>query len=542
MLRSRKQQSGKTQTPVDHTKHLTNRENDPNKNKSDLSRLLAALVMIVGAFSLSQQFQLPFKHFASKTTTSDELLGVHINASTTTPNDELLGTNMNISTTATANDELLGAHFNASTTTPSDELLGANLGVSTITTPSDELLGDDGVLYHLIFSTDCSEFQHWQSYMLFHSAYKVHQPGTITRIASGCSDDEKAKVQQWHDEHISSVMGERFKLHLTPHFSGVQDEITGKTVGDYKFFNKPFGLRHWMEHADGDIREKEDGVVILIDPDMILLRPITGDFSNDSETKVGRRASVNRKFKVEHGSPFAQTYGLGAQWRKFNLDEIAGADSPAKKVTQQEGGTYYPVGPPYIATVRDMYQISLKWTEFVPRVHKEYPYLLAEMYAFCIAAAHLELPFQLIDSLMISSTDAPGEGWDLVDEIPHEGVCEFAKKPHHAAHPVPSLIHLCQRYFIGDWFFGKKKMAKNFFECEKPLMEEPPADVVLEIDYIRKPGHDKEEVDIKRRQREGFVVCGAIGALNEASLFYKKNHCGEDANYEYTLNLAKTFQ
>ena len=85
-------------------------------------------------------------------------------------------------------------------------------------------------------------------------------------------------------------------------------------------------------------------------------------------------------------------------------------------------------------------------------------------------------------------------------------------------------------------------MAKNFFECEKPLMEEPPADVVLEIDYIRKPGHKKEEVDIKRRQREGFVVCGAIGALNEASLFYKKNHCGEDANYEYTLNLAKTFQ
>jgi hypothetical protein len=379
--------------------------------------------------------------------------------------------------------------------------------------------------------------------MLFHSAYKVNQPGTITRIASGCSDDEKVEAQQWHDQHISNVMGERFKLHLTPHFSGVKDEITGKTVGDYKFFNKPFGLRHWMEHADVDIREKEDGVVILIDPDMVLLRPITGDFSNDSETKVGRRASVNRKFKVEHGSPFAQTYGLGAQWRKFNLDEIAGADSPAKKVTQQEGGTYYPVGPPYIATVRDMYQISLKWTEFVPRVHKEYPYLLAEMYAFCIAAAHLELPFQLIDSLMISSTDAPGEGWDLVDEIPHEGVCEFAKKPNHATHPVPNVLHLCQRYFIGDWFFGKRRMEKNFFQCEKPLMEEPPANAVLEIDYIRPPGqHHKLGVDVKRRQREGFVVCGVIGALNEASLFYKKNHCGEDANYEYTLSLAKTFK
>ena len=407
---------------------------------------------------------------------------------------------------------------------------------------SDELVADDGVLYHLIFSTDCSEFQHWQSYMLFHSAYKVNQPGTITRIASGCSDDEMIKAQNWHDEHVSKVMGERFKIHLTPHFSGVKDEKTGETVGDYKFFNKPFGLRHWMEHSDGNINGNEDAVVILIDPDMVLLRPITGDFSNDRETVVGKRAAVNRKFKVEHGSPFAQTYGLGAQWRKFNLDEIAGSDSPAKKVTQQEGGTYYPVGPPYIATVRDMYQISLKWTEFVPRVHKEYPYLLAEMYAFCIAAAHLELPFQLIDSLMISNTDASGEGWDLVDALPHEGVCEFAKKPDHAAHAVPSVIHLCQRYYVGDWFFAKRRMEKNFFECDHALMEEPPADVVLESNYIRPPGSDKQQVDVKRRQREGFTVCGIIGALNEASLFYKKHHCGDSANYEYTLNLAKSFK
>lgn len=406
------------------------------------------------------------------------------------------------------------------------------------------LHADDGRMYHLIFSTDCSEFQHWQSYLLFHTAMKVKQPGTVTRIASGCSDDEAVKAKKWHKEHVTDVFGNHFILHLTPHFSGVKDK-DGKTVGDYKFFNKPFGLKHWLENGLGFAESSktkmnnEDDVVILIDPDMILLRPITGDFSNDRDVVIGKENEKDRKLKVEHGSPFAQKYGLGAQWRTFNLHEIAGADSPAKKVTQNDANVHYPVGPPYIGTARDMYAISQKWTEFVPRVHKEYPYLLAEMYAYCIAAAHLELPYQLIDSLMISNTGAGGEGWPMVDKIPHEEACDFARHPDHSKYAVPSVIHLCQRYSVGDWFFGKRKMTKDFFECESPLMEEPPSNVVVESDYKFPPGGTRKEIDTKTAQREGFMVCTITSALNEAAVFYKKNHCNGEGNMEKTLNLAK---
>lgn len=405
----------------------------------------------------------------------------------------------------------------------------------------ESLVGDDGRMYHLIYSTDCSEFQHWQSYLMFHSALKVKQPGTVTRIASGCSDEESIIAKKWHKEHITDVMGKQFLLHLTPHFSGVKDK-DGKTVGDYKFFNKPFGLKYWLEHGIGFEDEKntlltrEDDVVILIDPDMVLLRPITGDFSNDRDVVIGKRHERNRKYKVEHGSPFAQTYGLGAQWRTFNLHEIAGADSPAKKVSQNDAGTFYPAGPPYIGTVRDMYAISQKWSEFVPRVHKEYPYLLAEMYAFCIAAAHLELPFQLIDSLMISNVGAGGEGWPMIDELPHEDLCEFAKKPKHEEHPIPSLIHLCQRYSVGDWFFSKRKMPQNFFECEQPLLEEPPSNVVLESNYKHPPGGARKDIDTKQAQREGFVVCGVIGAVNDAGRYFKSHHC-QNGNLALETNL-----
>ena len=230
---------------------------------------------------------------------------------------------------------------------------------------------------HVVFSTDCGDFQHWQSYLLFYSAYKVrqHELGTITRIASGCSDKEKISMQSWHDDHIRSVFGDRYLVHFTPKFSSVKDE-NGNVKGDYKFFNKPLGVRHWL---DSNLDLPDNDVVALIDPDMLLLRRLSWDFSNSRDVIFAKRLRNNPKYQVEIGQPFGQTYGLGAQWRTFNLDNIAGSDSPAKLPSHEDAFRDYPVGPPYIATVTDFRKIVMKWCEFVPKVHAEYPYLLAEV-------------------------------------------------------------------------------------------------------------------------------------------------------------------
>ena len=136
----------------------------------------------------------------------------------------------------------------------------------------------------------------------------------------------------------------------------------------------------------------------------------------------------------------------------------------------------------------DMYQIALKWTEFVPKVHAQYPYLLAEMYAFCIAAAHLKLRHQLIDSLMASNPGTGGEAWPLVDKIPPAEMCEFARHPDHSKYALPSVIHLCQRYSVGDvWFFGKRRIPHDIYACETPLFAEPPADLALLYDFKKPP-------------------------------------------------------
>lgn len=405
---------------------------------------------------------------------------------------------------------------------------------------------------HIIFSTDCGSFQHWQTYMFFYAAFKAKQPGYVTRIASGCTEKELAEVTEWHEKHISSQMSDRYRVHFTPHFSGVKDPVTGEVLGDYKFFNKPFGLKHFLEFNDllgfdasGKEMKHPDDVIILTDPDFLLMRPLTDDFSNQRETLVGarRKAIYDKKEShfVTHGNPYAQTYGLGSQWRKFDLDAIAGADSPAKDVDQAEAGEAFPAGPPYIGTAKDMYNIAVSWSEFAPRVHKQYPHLLAEMYAYCIAAAHLRLPHMLIDSMMVSAPGVGGEGWKLVKDIPANEICTFGSSPDHSVHPVPSVIHYCQRYNVDKYFWGKRKVPHKIFTCDHPLLVEPPIDLgsgkYLNKLPNGKPDSAGKEISAETEKMEAFMVCALTKATNDAMVNFKKNHCEDEGNTKKTYDM-----
>lgn len=58
----------------------------------------------------------------------------------------------------------------------------------------------------------------------------------------------------------------------------------GKKTGEkYNFFNKPFRILHWLNEKLESKCISEDDIVILVDPDQIITRPITYDFSNESD-------------------------------------------------------------------------------------------------------------------------------------------------------------------------------------------------------------------------------------------------------------------
>ena len=140
------------------------------------------------------------------------------------------------------------------------------------------------------------------------------------------------------------------------------------------------GTLHWMQEGLGypdNHEQHDDTVIILLDPDQILVRPFTNDFTNSSE--VWRLKSGQNKLKVEHGSPFSQQYGYGIQWkRKVDFEHVFQGPSPITTMAENEAWNYYTaMGPPYIATAKDMYTIVSTWAEIVPRVHDNYPHLLA---------------------------------------------------------------------------------------------------------------------------------------------------------------------
>ena len=266
--------------------------------------------------------------------------------------------------------------------------------------PIDKTSKDETVHYHLIFSTGCSKSQTWQSYAFFYHANKSGQLGNVTQIVSGCSAPEKQKIMNHFQATIRQISSSsRFQIHFTPDYSRIKPGIT------YKYFNKPFGVLHWMEHVLGYNssssnnnnnnkykRERspnpmDDSIIMLLDPDQLILKPLIHDYSSIDMRWVHRR-NPNISKTVKYKSTMAQQYGYGNAWlTSISLEKLLPNDtsSPLWKLNRKTAQRFA-AGPPYLATARDMYDIVRKWVEFVPKVYEEYPELLAEMFAYNLAA------------------------------------------------------------------------------------------------------------------------------------------------------------
>jgi hypothetical protein len=200
---------------------------------------------------------------------------------------------------------------------------------------------------HVVFSTDCTPFQDWQTLVFFYSARAVRQDGPVTRIASGCDSTKQLQLT-----NLYKKLYPEYSVHFTPDFK--KDERTGDT---YHFYNKPRGVLHWIENSQPKICKGT--IVAICDPDFIFLRPLSTRMSGQPNTLMspGIARSSEMIDYVTQGHPVAQQYGLGAPWvndfhQKFNRTYICGPGSPCLSVaSQQEGGKYYSVGPPYIVEV-----------------------------------------------------------------------------------------------------------------------------------------------------------------------------------------------
>lgn len=131
-----------------------------------------------------------------------------------------------------------------------------------------------------------------------------------------------------------------------------------------------------MEHALGMGRGHNvsqqvlDGIIMLLDPDMVLLRPLRHDFTHEEVLWVEQNP-VSKV--VRHGYQIAQQDAyLGNAWMHLNWTHVTGLpkgkflEPPLE--SKHDGPRIWNSGPPYLATVQDMYRIAQRWTDYSPRV------------------------------------------------------------------------------------------------------------------------------------------------------------------------------
>lgn len=159
------------------------------------------------------------------------------------------------------------------------------------------------------------------------------------------------------------------------------------------------------------------------------------------------------------------------------------------------------------------------------------------MYAYSMAAASEDLPHVSVVNFMVSDIDSESEGWSEIDNLKDDSCSTDTGDLFFPELDLPSVLHYCQFYRIGDFGFHKRRFRKAIFNCEYPLFQEIPSD----ISKLTYKNRDGEKVPLNRRQsrRHTFMLCIIHRAINDMLIHYKKQMCSPDTiNYDKKINLV----
>lgn len=386
---------------------------------------------------------------------------------------------------------------------------------------------DDNI--HFIFSSSCSDFQQWQSELVFHTHLKVGQKGRITRLVSGC-DNAGANVggfaylpgQSVKDKAvIKRSTNDGAMVHVTPYFP------ESKAC---PFVNKPMSVNHWVQSApreDKHGKRSNEETVILIDPDQIFLAPFS---VKDPKIFAGMDLS---KGAVRPKKPIAQMYAIGSRWKNdFNdmpyvkehfpglsfVEGVCGKGSPCARATDRQIYDGHQVGPPYMIHWSDISELAPLWARYTPAfANVTENSLYTEMWAYAAATANLEMPHKQMIDFMVSYPTVGSEAWGVIDSIPdHKMSCH---NPTHSD-DLPPLLHFCHNYRTSDssgleWMFHKGHVPQNILDCDMPLLVLPPDN------FFNTQGTTEG-------RRNAWMICSILTRLNAMLADYKQKFCQAD--------------
>jgi len=384
---------------------------------------------------------------------------------------------------------------------------------------------DDGKL-HVIFSSGCNYFQHWQSELLLATAKLVGQRGRITRIVSGCHDRTAEKIRHTHQTFpegrndllvpmakLNRSINENFGLYITPSFDGARD---------FPWINKPSSIEYFMQHARPELDRMGETVIAILDPDFLFLRPLSQSDTDPANIITSRGQEKDPEANkpldwVKLGRPVAQRYGLEGGWvHMFGdklVDIVGDSSSPALTWTSREAAQHTSVGPPLMLHVDDLTKLSKLWAKYMRPVLEHEKDILADMWAYSIASAHLGLKHTTLDQYMVSTSGRSGQAYPFID-VKDLSCRNPLSTP---ANRLPVFIHMASNFkapdrYKGPWMFHKGHVPADILECDSPLIIQPPDDLW-------------RMTDEPKAKQNAWILCHAIYYLNHVASLYKEKFC-----------------
>jgi hypothetical protein len=417
------------------------------------------------------------------------------------------------------------------------------------THPQDCTPADDDM--HVVFSTGCNAFQHWQAEVLLNSAYHQGQCGKMTRIVVGCDKYvEGGEKVSTHAAGAGDKLIDQDDL-LKSTFPGLHVHVAPAIpeAAEFPWFNKPWSYQHWVDNKADDIRER---VIAILDPDEFFLQPLTqrAEHSADGPFEIihayPERLRKHVTDVVQPGWAVAQKYGLGATFlRKFNQFSICpgGIASPCANYTTEQGYYYQSVGPPYMLHNTDFKKTMPTWWELMKPVYKQdRGDIQADMYAYNYAAVHNNVNHVQLENYMVSNPRVGGEAWRFVDALESmschdpDSSLQGHKRPgflHAASHfkactngdNIPYEAESCPEEGSDLWNFHKGHVPSTILNCDEPLITPPPDDFF-----------NRQRNMIGKRS--AFMICHLTFMVNRAALDYKGKFCESDFNTKKCTRLV----
>lgn len=349
-------------------------------------------------------------------------------------------------------------------------LLIAAVNISTVNTILSSQ-NENLIHYEIVFTTNCSRTDDLSSYIFFHRAMEQQQSGDITRIVSGCDEDQRKAMQEFHALHIQPKLSSRFHIHFWP------------SAGSS-------GLLHWMTTSERLLRDDptDTTVFVILEPDMLLLRPL------DPVIPLKAGAAKNPAFEtsIRPGLVFTQ------------------------RAASATGGL------PLMACFSDMKQIVASWA-----VSQD----VSPLNTLTRAATTRKISMKPFSSL--SDVTSQKEAWNLVDLTPDEqlfpgisvALNSTVKQEVTRNVTLPVVLHYDQVYRLGHFSFNKKDViVPALMECAWPRLVDIPLTLHLDASAGWN-GNIKFDLEPRIRRRLSFVLRTTVVSINKA-LLSLKDSCG----------------